>query len=469
MSLEKAIEEIKTMFWGVLKGKFNPEEEEDVKTHLITNLATLSSYVKTCLPPDQQKEYEKHFSTAKDILLKFDSAGPWFRELPEMIDTVYNVITYANMLQIEYHRFSGAENDTLQFINAKLETLELNINSIREETKKLKQQTAALLQLQRSNIQITEIEPSKQIPIKRNEEKNQVDSDVQVFEELIEAETEKPEIEEIKEQEIIEEVELESVPVGSDSLDDISETTEKREKDLMDDAKDLIEGIEIASQYEFEQEPFVQNIETEQEALKELAGLLSALDPGDDSVISPLTEKLISISDEEGEIKLPSTPSIEESVISEEGLSEKEIAEVHEFRSSISRLNRVLSSTQQRETAADFVSSIKETIAHVSKEKDFEAEEEKSALTKIIEAEAGETDKTPIQFEDIENVIKHLGTRRQKAIERIQQLEHALNSEKIDEEEWQELRIKAERHMLRVEDTLDGYKRYLAKLQSQSN
>jgi hypothetical protein len=469
MSLEKAIEEIKTMFWGVLKGKFNPEEEEDVKTHLITNLATLSSYVKTCLPPEQQKEYEKHFSTAKDILLKFDSAGPWFRELPEMIDTVYNVITYANMLQIEYHRFSGTENDTLQFINAKLETLELNINSIREETKKLKQQTAALLQLQRNNIQITEIEPSKQIPIKQNEEKNQDDSDVQVFEELIEAETERPEVEETKEQEIIEEVELDTVPADSAPLDDISETTEKPEKDLMDDAKDLIEGIELASQYEFEHEPFIQNIETEQEALKELAGLLTALDPGDDSVISPLTEKLISISDEEGEIKAPSTPSIEESVISEEGLSEKEIAEVHEFRSSISRLNKVLSSPKQRETAADFVSSIKETIAHVSKEKDFETEEEKSALTKIIEAEAGETDKTPIQFEDIENVIKHLGTRRQKAIERIQQLEHALNSEKIDEEEWQELRIKAERHMLRVEDTLDGYKRYLAKLQSQSN
>jgi hypothetical protein len=66
-------------------------------------------------------------------------------------------------------------------------------------------------------------------------------------------------------------------------------------------------------------------------------------------------------------------------------------------------------------------------------------------------------------------VIKHLETRRQKAIERIQQLEHALNSEKIDEEEWQELRIKAERHMLRVEDTLDGYKRYLTKLKSQTN
>ncbi|MCG3222802.1 MAG: hypothetical protein H7641_15590, partial [Candidatus Heimdallarchaeota archaeon] len=104
MSLEKSIEEIKKMFWGVLKGKFSPDEEEDVKAHLITNLATLTSYAKSYLPPEQQEEYEKHFSKAKDVLLKFDSAGPWFRELPEMIDTIYNIITHANMLQIEYRR-----------------------------------------------------------------------------------------------------------------------------------------------------------------------------------------------------------------------------------------------------------------------------------------------------------------------------------------------------------------------------
>jgi hypothetical protein len=468
MSLEKAIEEIKKMFWGVLKGRFNPEEEEDVKAHLITNLATLSSYVKTCLPPEQQKEYEKHFSTAKDVLLKFDSAGPWFRELPEMIDTVYNVITYANMLQIEYHRFSGTEEDKLQFVNAKLETLEFQINSLSEEIKKIKQQTSALIKLQKGDIQITETEASKQPPIKIKEEKEQTSSSVQVFEEKIEAEEEKPKVEEITEEETIEEVELEPVPMEAEPLEEIEEVTEEPEKDMIDDAKDLIEGIELASKYEFEQEPFMQNIETEQEALKELANLLSALDPGDDNVISPLTEKLMSISDEEGEPTLISTPTIEESIISEEGLSEEEIVEVQEFRSSVSRLSNVLSTPQHRETAAEFVSAIKETIAHVSKEKDFETDE-KSALTKIIEEEAGEVEVAPVQFEDIENVIKHLETRRQKAIERIQQLEHALNSEKIDEEEWQELRIKAERHMLRVEDTLDGYKRYLTKLKSQTN
>ena len=468
MSLEKAIEEIKKMFWGVLKGRFNPEEEEDVKAHLITNLATLSSFVKTCLPPEQQKEYDKHFSTAKDVLLKFDSAGPWFRELPEMIDTVYNVITYANMLQIEYHRFSGTEDDKLQFVNAKLETLEFQINSISEEVKKIKQQTSALIQLQKNGIQFTETESSKQIPIEIKEEKKQTESSVQVFEEQIEAETEKPVVEEIAEQEIIEEVEVESVPMEPAPLEEVSELIEQPEKDMIDDAKDLIEGIELASKYEFEHEPFMQNIETEQEALKELANLLSALDPGDDSVISPLTEKLMTISDEGGEPSLISAPTIDESIISEEGLSEEEVVEVQEFRSSVTRLTTVLTSPEHRETAADFVSAIKDTIAHVSKEKDFETDE-KSALTKIIEEEAGEADVAPVQFEDIENVIKHLETRRQKAVERIQQLEHALNSEKIDEEEWQELRIKAERHMLRVEDTLDGYKRYLTKLRSQPN
>ncbi|MHA2357659.1 MAG: hypothetical protein ACXABK_02680 [Candidatus Heimdallarchaeaceae archaeon] len=113
MSLEQAIEEIKKMFWGVLKGKFSPDEEEDVKAHLITNLATLTSYAKSYLPPEQQEEYEIQFSKAKDVLLKFDSAGPWFRELPEMIDTIYNVITHANMLQIEYRRFSGADNNSI--------------------------------------------------------------------------------------------------------------------------------------------------------------------------------------------------------------------------------------------------------------------------------------------------------------------------------------------------------------------
>ncbi|MHA1303471.1 MAG: hypothetical protein ACTSPI_07200, partial [Candidatus Heimdallarchaeaceae archaeon] len=78
--IEQAIDEIKKMFWGVLKGHYNPEEEEDVKARLITALATLTAYAKSFLPEEQQEEYEEQFSQSRDILLRFDSAGPWFRE-----------------------------------------------------------------------------------------------------------------------------------------------------------------------------------------------------------------------------------------------------------------------------------------------------------------------------------------------------------------------------------------------------
>ncbi|MHA1198526.1 MAG: hypothetical protein ACTSQF_04145 [Candidatus Heimdallarchaeaceae archaeon] len=458
MTLEKAIEEIKKMFWGVLKGQFNPEEEEDVKTHLITNLATLTSYAKTCLPPDQKKEYEKHFTKAKDVLLKFDSAGPWFRELPEMIDTVYNVITYANMLQIEYHRFNGTENDSVQYMNAKLEALEMQVNSLTEEIKKIKKKQKMTLTQDHEPVTIDEtklkpidgeLEFEAEFPVEAEEE-------LEVFEETVNAAPI-----EIKEIDKPSEKDIELIEETKDFVEE--EDEDEDEEEVIDDAQDLIEGIELASQYEFEQEPFVQNIESEQEALKQLANLLSALDPGDDIVISPLTEKLLTIREDDEIETVEEIPSIETGVIVEEDLSEEEIAEVHEYRSSVSRLSHVLSSPTDLEDAAEFVSSIKKTIADVSKDKDFEVGE-KSKLTQIIESEVGEVEKSPVQTEDIENVIKHLETRRQKAIERIQQLEEALNSEKIDEEEWQELRIKAERHMLRVEDTLDGYKRYLTKL-----
>ena len=454
MTLEKAIEEIKKMFWGVLKGQFNPEEEEDVKTHLITNLATLTSYAKTCLPPDQEKEYEKHFTKAKNVLLKFDSAGPWFRELPEMIDTVYNVITYANMLQIEYHRFNGTEIDNAQFVHAKLEALEMHVNSLSSEIKKLKKQKVTLVEgYEPASIDETQPEPLDG----ELEFESKIDVDTEEEIETFEEDVDSTSIE-IKEVEKPLEKDIEVIEETKDFVD------EEAEVEVIDDTQDLIEGIELASKYEFEQEPFVQNIESEQEALKQLANLLSALDPGDDTVISPLTEKLMTIGDDETDT-IEDIPSIEDSVIDEEGLSEEEIAEVHEFRSSVSRLSHVLSTPTEIEGAAEFVSSIKKTIADVSKDKELEAGK-KSKLTQIIEEETGEVEKPPVQSEDIENVIKHLENRRQKAIERIQQLEDALNSEKIDEEEWQELRIKAERHMLRVEDTLDGYKRYLTKLQT---
>ncbi|MEE9410275.1 MAG: hypothetical protein V3V41_05045 [Candidatus Heimdallarchaeota archaeon] len=465
MSLEKAIEEIKKMFWGVLKGKFSPDEEEDVKAHLISNLATLTSYVKAYIPAEKQEEYENHFSKAKDVLLKFDSAGPWFRELPEMIDTVYNVITHANMLQIESHRFSGVEENALQFFTNKIDTLEMKVNSILEDLKRINRYLSTIV----SSKTFPEIEEKEDtevaVPEKEHVEEIEVEEVTEREESDIDAGIENDKEPEIAEKEETEQAIEEELEIKTEEQEKIEEETEES---IEADTRDLIEGIELASQYEFEQEPFIQTIESEQEALKQLAQLLSALDPGDDAVISPLTEKLISLGDEESDIITDDVPLIDESLITDEGLTDEEIADVHKFRISVSRLSHVLSTPSSVEDAAQFVSSIKETIAHVSQDQDIE-DEEKSPLTRLIEAESGDAERLPVQTDDIQNVISHLESRRQKALERIQQLEQALNSEKIDEDEWQELRIKAEQHMLRIEDTLDGYKRYHEKLQTRDS
>ncbi len=449
MNLEEAIEEIKKMFWGVLKGEYNPDEEENVKAHLITNLATLTSFAKSFLPLEQQEGYETHFRKAKDVLLKFDSAGPWFRELPEMTDTVYNVITHANMLQIEYQRSLAVDNDALQYLNAKLESLELSFHSLNEEIKKIKTKTSKLPKgeiIEKETVTEKEIEKVEVVPEvddkENKDEIKEIPTEIEIFEE------------EIKEENADEELDTTQIESEQEVKDEI---IIKEKEDVSSDAKELIEGIELASQYEFKQEPFMQTLESEQESLKKLASLLTALDPGDDSVISPLTEKLLTLGDD-----LPSMP--EQEMIIDEGLTEEELEEVQAFRTSVSRLGGVLSAPEEEEDAAEFVSSIKKTIAHVSEEKDIEPEE-KSALTKMIEAESGETEKSPVQSEDIQNIITHLESKRQKALERIQQLEQALNSEKIDEDEWQELRIRAEKHVLRIEDTLDGYRRYIKKIQ----
>ncbi|MHA1954689.1 MAG: hypothetical protein ACW96U_12165, partial [Candidatus Heimdallarchaeaceae archaeon] len=363
---------------------------------------------------------------------------------PEMIDTIYNIITHANMLQIEYRRFSGTEENAAQYFQTKLESLELNFNSVSEDLKRLKKQTTTLL----GQPLPEEAEVEEDIPDELPSEPEEISSISEPEEEIETSKTE--DIEEFQPQDVIEEIQIDEEDVEEELI----------EEAMPAETQELIEGIELASQYEFEQEPFVETIESEQESLKKLASLLSALDPGDDTVISPLTEKLMSLGDDE-EITISEEPPI-----IEEGLSEEEIADAHAYRSSVSRLSGVLSTPESQEDTAQFISSIKKTIATVSQEKDLE-KGEKSPLTKIIEAESGEeVEKPPVQSEDILNIIKHLESRREKAIERIHQLEDALTTEKIDEEEWHELRIKAERHMLRIEDTLDGYKRYLDKLAS---
>lgn len=452
MSLEKAIEEIKKIFWGVIKGEFSPDEEEDVKAHLISLLATLTSFAKSFLPPDRLEEYEKHFSDAKDILQKFDSAGPWFRELPEMMNTIYNVITFANMLQIEYQRYSGVETDSLQFISSKLEALEMRVNSVQTELKKINSYLPVIFE--KIGVPTFAI---KEEPVEQ--------------EELTEQE-EDGEEEKVSENELLEIIDpdltiIEETEAGEPQQEDLLEVEKGKSK--ANNAQDLIEGIELASHYEPDpsHKPIIESLMTEKESLAKLANLLTVLDSSDDNIISPLTKKLISLG-ENDEVVSQEGVSIEETMSEikiEEGMSEDDIQEIHDFRESVSRLGSILTKPQSKTEAASFVSTIKETIATVSSKKEVEISE-KSKLTKIIEEESEEAERQPVQSVDIQNVITHLETKRLKAVERIQQLEQTINSENVDEEEWQDLMIKSQKHLLRIEDTLDGYKRYLTKLKS---
>ncbi|MHA1260445.1 MAG: hypothetical protein ACTSRO_12585, partial [Candidatus Heimdallarchaeaceae archaeon] len=206
-----------------------------------------------------------------------------------MIDTVYNIITHANMLQIEYRRYKGTETDSFEFLKMKIETLEMAITSMQEELKILKNvlQKGEIITLPKTVLEESE---SMEKPIEARveeepiAEKNMSSEQVadlieekQVEKEIVIKEVEKPE--DLESTEKTEQIEETILKTDSEK----PEVELKKEKESeSSEVKDLIEGIELASQYEFEHEPFVQNIETEQESLKKLANLLSALDPGDD-------------------------------------------------------------------------------------------------------------------------------------------------------------------------------------------
>ncbi|MHA1686314.1 MAG: hypothetical protein ACTSYD_07860 [Candidatus Heimdallarchaeaceae archaeon] len=490
MILEEVIEEIKKMFWGVLKGQFSPDEEEDIKTRLITALAQLTAYAKTVLPIEQQEQYELQFSKAKDILLKFDSAGPWFQELPEMVNTVYNVITYASMLQIECRRHNAVENEVVQYFNQKIEMLELAIENLKKHisslTKKLtyeKLPTALSPEKEVTDKEGAIVEEIKETSVKQPEtqkteeayESIRTDEDEEQPISVATAEMEdKTETEEqpsiISEEITTTEPETEEQPsIISEEITTTEPETVSQElsNDTKRDAEDLIEGIEIMSQYETK--TVDTSLESEQQSLTHLAKLLSALSSEEDNILSPLTERLIALDETPEEISItqeePLLRELEEAET--EDMTDEELEGIRKFRESVERISKALVALQTQNEAANFVSTIKETIANVSHQ-GIEEVGQRTKLTKIIEEETGETTtQSPVNINDIENIIQHLEMRRTKTLERIQQLEQALVSEKIDEEELQDLMIKTQKHLLRIEDTLDGYKRYLEKLKKQ--
>ncbi|MHA1865357.1 MAG: hypothetical protein ACTSWZ_02525 [Candidatus Heimdallarchaeaceae archaeon] len=462
--IEDAVEEIKQMFWGVLKGSYNPEEEEDVKVRLITALSSLTAFAKSFLPEEQQQEYEEQFSQARSILQRFDSAGPWFRELPEMIDAVYNILTYANVLQIEVQRYKDLNNDALQYYNIKLEKMEMKLNSLENEVRKIKtyiKEKSTKEELKESET----IEEEKEEKILQTQETSEKEIIIQADEEIKE-ESKLLQTEEtirIEEPETTKEIstsELEEVPTEK-----ISTTPSNvSEEDI-----NLIEGIELASKLEEDHIPIKESLETESESLQKLANLLQALDPGDDLVLSPLTQKLLklSVDEEKTEIIEEKRQELEIDTQDQVGTESEAVSETTDVSvpSSADRLSDILASPDKVQDAATFISAIRDTIEQVAKQTDDDSTS--TPLTRIIEAETGQSDETPLSITDIENIISHLENKRENAIERVKKLEKIIATEKIDEAEWQDLMINAQQHLLRIEDTLDGYKRVLNKLRMQ--
>lgn len=314
--IEDAVEEIKQMFWGVLKGSYSPEEEEDVKVRLITALSSLTAFAKSFLPEEQQQEYEEQFSQARNILQRFDSAGPWFRELPEMIDAVYNILTYANVLQIEVQRYKDMNNDALQYYNIKLEKIEMKLNSLENELRKIK--TYVKERITKEDLvkesEIIEIEEKEEKLLQTQEilgEETKLETveRAEDLEEALELVKEEPELLQVDEAVEMEEPETVDETVMSKLEDITTEDISSIPKDISKEDINLIEGIELASKLEEDHIPIKESLETESESLQKLANLLQALDPGDDLVLSPLTQKLLELSGDEGKAEIAAEKS----------------------------------------------------------------------------------------------------------------------------------------------------------------
>ncbi|MHA1115197.1 MAG: hypothetical protein ACTSRR_04150 [Candidatus Heimdallarchaeaceae archaeon] len=477
--IEDAVEEIKQMFWGVLKGSYSPEEEEDVKVRLITALSSLTAFAKSFLPEEQQQDYEEQFSQARNILQRFDSAGPWFRELPEMIDAVYNILTYANVLQIEVQRYKDMNNDALQYYNIKLEKIEMKLNSLENEFRKIKtyikgRTTEEDLVKESEIIEIEEKEGKEEKLLQTQEilgEETTLETveRAEDLEEALELVKEEPELLQVDEAVEMEKPETANETVMSELEDITTEDISSIPKDISKEDINLIEGIELASKLEEDHIPIKESLETESESLQKLANLLQALDPGDDLVLSPLTQKLLELSGDEGKAEIAAEKKQEFQIDVQEQTG-TEVAKETEIKdasvpSSVDRLSDILASPDKIQDAATFISAIRDTIDQVAKQTDDDSTT--TPLTKIIEAETGQTDETPLSIADIENIISHLENKKENAIERVKKLEKIIATEKMDEAEWQDLMISAQQHLLRIEDTLDGYKRVLNKLRMQ--
>ncbi|MFX0096508.1 MAG: hypothetical protein ACFE7E_01975 [Candidatus Hodarchaeota archaeon] len=100
MDLEKAIEKLENAYRAMLNGDFTPEEEARARVQMLSFLSTIRAAA-LASSGNTAKSLAKKTENVKNLLIAFDPYGPWFREVNELVDEVYDLIATAKTIKLE--------------------------------------------------------------------------------------------------------------------------------------------------------------------------------------------------------------------------------------------------------------------------------------------------------------------------------------------------------------------------------
>lgn len=130
MNLEKAIEKLENTYRAMLNGDFTPEEEARARVQMLSFLSTIraAALASTGVTAESLADKTEHI---KNLLIAFDPYGPWFREVNELVDGIYDLITTAKTIKLEetIHRPPIDLDAKLNELNQNLEKLSLTVSS----------------------------------------------------------------------------------------------------------------------------------------------------------------------------------------------------------------------------------------------------------------------------------------------------------------------------------------------------
>lgn len=130
MNLEKAIEKLENTYRAMLNGDFTPEEEARARVQMLSFLSTIraAALASTGRAAESLADKTEHI---KNLLIAFDPYGPWFREVNELVDGIYDLITTAKTIRLEetIHRPPANLDARLNELNQSLEKLSSTVSS----------------------------------------------------------------------------------------------------------------------------------------------------------------------------------------------------------------------------------------------------------------------------------------------------------------------------------------------------